>query len=250
MIFQALFYCKDGVELKTRYGDIPEEDIAALEYKYNWYMRYGNLPTSQRRTAEAAKADYGRQYERYVGYLFEEKGFAVNYNGLSKGLEDGGIDLVARAPRKIRLVQCKRWRMPVNVDVVSRLQGAVGRFIYEERRGKPAATRTSIRGVIATTGGIEAEALELAAHFGIYVMPRLKYAMYPAIKAQRITSDGGRFLLPFTQGYDRMRLNQRAGDCFFASIREALANGFYYPPYHRAILNELRHKGMEPGKTC
>lgn len=228
--------------MDTPFGAVPEDDIQALEYKYAWYMKYGCLPSPSRRTTEEAKADYGRQYERYVGYLFERRGYSVNYQGIRKGVEDGGIDLVARAPRKIRLVQCKRWRMPINADVVSRLQGAVARFVYEERRGKPETSRTSIRGVLATTGEIDGEAAGLAAHLGIYVMPRLLFESYPAIKAQRFPDGGGRFLLPLTPGYDRMRMDLKSGDCFFASPREALRNGFYYPPYHREILKRLRLK--------
>ncbi len=225
--------------MNTRYGEISEDDIFALEYKMEWYFKYGNLPTSQKRETEIAKADYGRQYERYVGYLFEEKGFAVKYNGIRNGREDGGIDLVARAPLKIRLIQCKRWHVPVNVDVISRLHGAVERFIYEERKGKSPNMRTSIRGVIATTGAIDDAAHEMARHFGIYVMSGLQFERYPAIKAQRITSDGGRFLLPFTPGYDKMRLDLKSGDCFFSAVRTALFNGFYYPPYHREILKKI-----------
>ena len=226
--------------MDTVNGEIDEDDIQALEYQYDWYMRYACLPSSHRRTSEEAKSDYGRQYERYVGYLFERQGFAVNYQGIRKGLEDGGLDLVARAARKIRLVQCKRWRVPVNADVISRLHGAVERFIFEERQGKSPAMRTSIRGVLATSGEIEDEAKMLAAHFGIFVMSSLKFQRYPAIKAQRITPYGGRFLLPFTPGYDRMNLNLKAGDCFQESIRGAFLNGFCYPPYHRKILKRLR----------
>ena len=105
--------------------------------------------------------------------------------------------------------------------------------------------RTSIRGVIATTGEIDEAAKRLASHFGIYVMSNLKYERYPAIKAQKTASDGGRFLLPITPGYDRMRLNLKAGDCFFASVRAAFRNGFYYPPYHRDILKRLRSNASE-----
>ena len=226
--------------MRTLHGDISEDDIQALEFKYNWYMRYACLPTTRRRSSDEAKADYGRQYERFVGYQFEKRGFCVNYQGIRKGLEDGGLDLVARDPRIIRLVQCKRWRMPVNSDVISRLQGAVERFVFEERQGKSSVMRTSIRGVLATTGEVDEDAKKLAEHFGIYLMPSLQFESYPAIKAQRITADGGRFLLPFSSGYDQMRMNLNAGDCFQQSIRGAFLNGFYYPPYHRDILRKLR----------
>ncbi len=228
--------------MQTLYGEVDEDDIFALQFKLDWYLRYGNLPSCHKRATDVARADYGRQYERYVGYLFESRGFTVSYRGISEEKEDGGIDLVAKAPRKIRLIQCKRWRNAVNVDVISRLQGAVERFIYEERKGKTAEMRTSIRGVIACSGGIAKEAEDMSRHFGIYVMSNLQYQYYPAIKAQRITDDAGRFLLPFSTGYDRMKLNLKRGDRLFYTVREAFSDAFYYPQYNRNILREIYNR--------
>ena len=129
--------------MQTLYGEVDEDDIFALQFKLDWYLRYGNLPSCRKRETDVAKADYGRQYERYVGYLFESRGFTVCYRGISEEKEDGGIDLVAKAPRKIRLIQCKRWRNAVNADVISRLQGAVERFIYDQRKCAQASAASS-----------------------------------------------------------------------------------------------------------
>ena len=225
--------------MQTPYGEISEDDIVALEYRLYWYLRYGNQPTCKLRETSIAKNDYGIQYERYVGHLFEEKGFRVTYNGIRNGKDDGGVDLIARGNRKIRIIQCKRWNTAVNCDVISRLQGGLERFIWKERKGKSSKMLTSIRGVLATSGDVEPNALELAKHLGIYVMKNLTYKFYPAIKAKEIIPGAGRFLLPFNSGYDRMDFSLGNGDRFFMSIREALTNGFYYPPYHRDILKRI-----------
>ena len=225
--------------MNTPGGEIPEEDIEALEFKLNWYLRYGNLPTTLHREKSQAREDYGAQYERYVGYLFESQGYQVTYHGLRSGREDGGVDLIAKAPRKIWLIQCKRWRIAVSKDVIARLHGATERFLWEERQGKPKKMRTSINGVLATSGSITSDAKELAKHWNILLMENLRYQPDPAIKAKRICSRGGYFLLPFDKKYDHITMQLRRGDCFFLSIREALANGFYYRPYHRRIVEEL-----------
>ena len=225
--------------MRTRYGEISEDDIQTLEYKLRWYMKYGSTPSEKHRETSEARCDYGLQYERFVGHIFSEHGFSVCYQGAKKGVEDGGIDLIARAPFKIRLIQCKRWRIAVNTDVISRLHGAVERFIWEERRGKTSSSRLNISGVIATSGEVESDAEELARHEGIHVMKKLAFQPYPAIKGQRIIADGGRFLMPWDSGYDGMALNFRRGDRFLASVREALTEGFYYPPYHGQILRRL-----------
>ncbi len=163
----------------------------------------------------------------------------MRYNGLREGMNDGGIDLVARAPRKIRLIQCKRWNRPISIDTIARLQGGVERFVWNERKDKPAKSRTHILGVLATSGDVEPEAQALAEHLGIFVMKNLAYKSYPAVKAQEIAEGMGRFLLPFNSGYDRMDFCMGRGGRFFGTVREALANGFYYPPYHKAFLTEL-----------
>jgi len=49
----------------------------------------------------------GRDYERYIGYLFESSGWQVNYQGIEKGLEDLGRDLICKKENKVEVVQCK-----------------------------------------------------------------------------------------------------------------------------------------------
>lgn len=53
----------------------------------------------------------GDKYERHIGKRFEEKGDLVIYNGFIRGIEDGGVDLVAISPdaKTINLIQCKSW---------------------------------------------------------------------------------------------------------------------------------------------
>ena len=226
--------------MRTEYGEVPEDDIAALEYKLDWYLRYGKLPSLERRSGEEAKRDYGVQYERYIGYMFASHGYSIEHRGLRDGLRDGGIDLVARASRKIRLVQCKRWQKSVDSDVISRLHGAVERFRWEVFGAKLDTCRTDVRGVLMTSGEILPEARVLAKHLGLLVQSRVAYQRYPAVKAQRITADAGRFLLPFTPGYDRMAMRFQNGDRFFWKVREAVAANFFYPQYHQEILRGIR----------
>ena len=54
--------------------------------------------------------EIGRDYERYIGYLYEKEGWTVNYQGIEKGLEDLGRDLICKKGNLIEIVQCKYWR--------------------------------------------------------------------------------------------------------------------------------------------
>ena len=51
----------------------------------------------------------GRDYERYIGYLREQAGARVTYQGIFAGLEDLGRDLIAETADGIEVIQCKRW---------------------------------------------------------------------------------------------------------------------------------------------
>jgi hypothetical protein len=44
---------------------------------------------------ELSASDWGFVYERHVGQFLEDSGYSVEYQGLSKGLLDRGIDLIA-----------------------------------------------------------------------------------------------------------------------------------------------------------
>lgn len=50
---------------------------------------------------------WGYIYEKYVGQYFESIGYNVNYWGLEKGFNDGGIDIVAEREEEIYYIQCK-----------------------------------------------------------------------------------------------------------------------------------------------
>lgn len=50
---------------------------------------------------------WGYIYEKYVGQTLEKEGWEVTYEGLNKGLLDGGIDLIATRENKKSYVQCK-----------------------------------------------------------------------------------------------------------------------------------------------
>lgn len=51
----------------------------------------------------------GLDYERYIGYLFEQKGYSVVYHGALRGMQDHGVDLVCSNDDHIYIVQCKNW---------------------------------------------------------------------------------------------------------------------------------------------
>jgi hypothetical protein len=53
----------------------------------------------------------GRDYERYIGYMYENKGFKVEYHGIEKVKDDLGRDLICTKGNQIEIVQCKYWSL-------------------------------------------------------------------------------------------------------------------------------------------
>ena len=53
--------------------------------------------------------ELGRDYERFIGYLYEKEGYSVYYQGIVEGFEDLGRDLIAKRDNEIAVIQCKRW---------------------------------------------------------------------------------------------------------------------------------------------
>ena len=54
----------------------------------------------------------GDGYELHVGRKFELKGDLVIYNGLIRGYEDQGVDVIvlSKSSQSIHLIQCKHWK--------------------------------------------------------------------------------------------------------------------------------------------
>lgn len=56
---------------------------------------------------DMGSSDWGFVYERWVGLELERQGWNVDYRGLTLGLSDNGIDLIAFREGRTRYLQCK-----------------------------------------------------------------------------------------------------------------------------------------------
>ena len=62
----------------------------------------------------SVKKQIGALYESYIGFLYELKGYNVEYRGIIKNGADGGIDLVCCDGNCTILAQCKNYRRVMN----------------------------------------------------------------------------------------------------------------------------------------
>ena len=142
--------------------------------------RYWKRPKSKR--------SIGRVYERYIGYLFEEQGYDVEYVGIFKGFEDLGRDLMCRKDNEIIVVQCKYWAQfrTIYEKHVFQFFGTV--FQYKDEN-----PGWNVRGIFYTTTQLSSLAHRFASQLGIEVKENFKFdESYPSIKCNVSRIDGSK----------------------------------------------------------
>lgn len=179
-----------------------------------------------------SKAHIGKMYERYIGYLFEQKGYKVEYRGIELGLKDGGIDLVCKKKGEVLLVQCKNWKQESTIyeKHICQLYGA-SRFydkdyIQKEYAGSLFADIdwNRVTPVFVTTTRLDEHAISVADALGVKVEYIDFNKSYPIIKCN--INEGVRiYHLPIDQMYDRTKVC-KPGEFYAMTVAEAEAAGF------------------------
>lgn len=193
------------------------EEYASLSQGEKWQLaldRYVN---------RCNKTDWhiGIEYERYVGYVYETKGYKVHYTGANDGLEDRGRDLIVERDADILVIQCKRWakQKEIHEKHIMQLFGSVAMLNME--RGN------RYRGVFITTTTLSETAKYFAEILNIEVVENYHYNKnYPMIKCN-ISKDGEKiYHLPFDQQYDKIHIDTSKGNRYVKTVAEAEQQGF------------------------
>ncbi len=247
-IFQYLieYYesiCPFLIELKEEeLSDITEEDKQYLvEYseeeledevtKYLTKEEYRKLPTAQRNQQALdrywkrpkSKWHIGKIYERYVGYLFEQQGYQVDYFGIFKGLEDLGRDIIATNKNEIVIIQCKNWSQfrTIYEKHIFQFFGTVFQYRDENPNKK-------VRAIFYTTTQLSDLARRFSKELGIELQEQFKFDKnYPSIKCNinKLTKEKI-YHLPFDQKYDHTKITPKTGELYVATVKEAEDAGF------------------------
>jgi hypothetical protein len=181
--------------------------------------------------------EIGRDYERYVGYLYESKGFKVEYIGIEKGLEDLGRDLICRKGSLIEIVQCKCWanHKMIHEKHINQLYGTSVKYYIEHRNLINNQNELSLFPDLINSGQIKATfitstklsetAKKFALALGIKVYENFPLQKYPVIKCNIGLNGEKIYHLPFDQQYDKT-LIKNAGEFYAMTVKEAEDNGF------------------------
>ena len=206
----------------------PESEYSSLK-KWLSPQEYRSLSSDDRlqlaleRYSKRQKSNWqiGIEYERYVGYCYEKKGYRVRYNGATEGLEDMGRDLIISKDNKMYVIQCKRWSVEKTIHEKHIFQ-LYGTTILQKME-HPDCTVGSL---FITTTSLSDLAKSCADYLDITVVENFPLKEYPLIKCN-VSKDGDQiYHLPFDQQYDRVIINPSDGDFYASTIAEAESKGF------------------------
>jgi len=223
--------------------DVDDEQEPLVEVARRWVNEeeWFGMPEPQRyqlaldRYQARKKTDWqiGREYERYVGYLYEIDGFDVEYHGAIKGLADLGRDLIATRDGEVHIVQCKCWsqKKEIREQAIYFLFGTTIESYLDSPQIQLFDEITTIlrrvRPVLYTTTKLSERARHAANILGVIVETHPLEREWPQIKCNINPASNERiFHLPFDQQYDRVKIRPAAGEMFVTTVQDAIQAGF------------------------
>ena len=221
-------------EIEEIYQNISEQEYYRLSDEE--YAKVEPAEKNQKRldaywTRKKSKWTIGKDYERYIGYLYEQKGYKVRYQGIVDGYYDRGIDLVCKKNFEIILIQCKRWAgfKNINENVVCQLYGTGIKYmldnkLYNKKEQNLFTPETEIKMMFyVTSDNLTPTAKEFAQKLGIEIIVK-QMDRYPIIKCN-INNENRIYHLPFDQQYDKTKI-EKQGEFYAMTVKEAEDKGF------------------------
>ncbi len=234
--------------IKSIYNDTPSEEEDPVTFYMATKGEFESLSVSKRNqkaldrywNRDKDQWQIGRDYERYIGYLYEKKGFKVNYHGIEKIREDLGRDLICINEHKIEVVQCKNWSsikgIPIRENHITQLYGTTIKYYLEQIRKSQniqidlfpeLLKKSNITPVMVTSGDLSDTAKEFANVLGIRVDKISMDKKYPCIKCNINFQTGEKiYHLPFDQQYDKVVIDISKGERWASTVIEAESYNF------------------------
>jgi hypothetical protein len=201
-----------------------EDEKSDQVTKYIAKPEYQKLPETERNQLALdrywdrwkSKREIGRLYECYVGYLYESKGYEVDYFGNIKGVEDLGRDLICKKGNEVIIIQCKKWSKFKQIFEKHIFQFFGTVFQYKQQHlGK------TVRGAFYTSTKLSDLARDFAKEFGIELHEDHDLERYPCVKGNIGRDKEKIYHLPFDQQYDTIKIELDRGEEFFMTVKEA-----------------------------
>jgi len=166
--------------------------------------------------------EIGRDYERYVGYQYESKGYNVYYQGIIKGLDDLGRDLIVTKDDTVIVIQCKNWskEKQIHEKHIFQLFGTAIAYRLDHPKVK-------VLSLFTTSTTLTDRAKQYADMLGIKIQEDYPLDKYPCIKCNVSGKSNEKiYHLPFDQQYDKTLVEEEKNECYVWSVKEAEKLGF------------------------
>lgn len=166
--------------------------------------------------------DAGIEYERFVGYLCETRGFRVEFNGAKQKVKDQGRDLIVvnRETKETQIIQCKRYTQSlVHENAVFQLYGSAALYRLDHP-GQDVAC------CLITTSALSSQARRSAKRLSVQYAEHLTLQEYPMIKCNISPANGRIYHMPYDPQYDAVSINPAIGEKYVSTVREAVESGF------------------------
>lgn len=226
--------------IETDYKQLPVvdiEDIKEYDTTRDWLSKeeYQSLSSIERNqlaldrykaSHNKTKWQIGRDYELFIGYLFEKKGWKVDYFGSYMGLEDLGRDLIVKKGSKTIIIQCKYWSQhkQIHEKHILQLYGTVISYCLENN-----ISTSKVKGLLVTNICLSDIAKIMAEYLGIDYKENQEKGDYPCIKCNIGYGEYGEttkiYHLPFDQQYDVTKIDKN-GEFYAMTVKEAEDAGF------------------------
>jgi len=191
----------------------------------------------------------GRDYEMYVGYFYEQKGYSIEYTGIIDGFEDLGRDIIATKDSEVCIIQCKRWAQwkEMREKYIFQLFGTTMEYWIKNFKGNKKQksfeefshmlNENKLRPIFFTSTSLSDKAKEMARVLSVEVVENEPIGNFPRIKCNINTDEfGGKtkiYHLPMDQQYDRTIIGNRSGEFYAFTVKEAEDAGFRRAFKHR-----------------
>jgi hypothetical protein len=185
-----------------------------------------------------SKWQIGRDYEMYTGYVFQEKGFDIEYKGIIDGFDDLGRDIIAKNDFQICIIQCKYWAQykEIHEKHIFQLFGTTVEYWLKNFKNSKSdnfhefaelITTNKLRPIFITSTALSSRAKDMAKSLHIEVIEKFPINEFPRIKCNIAAKTEEKiYHLPFDQQYDKTIISKDRGEFFATTVKEAEDEGF------------------------
>jgi hypothetical protein len=224
LVEESIGIVNGNTECVINEGDPARRWLADAEYRSLPNAKKYQLALNRYWKKKKTRWEIGRDYERYVGFLYERKGHRVLYQGIIEGFSDLGRDIIALAPDgvDVEIAQCKYWSQQKKIHEKHIFQLFGTKVAYEIEHPLEKVTAAFYTSTLFSD-----RAKEFADKLGITLYESFPIKPYPSIKCNISQRSGERiYHLPFDQQYDRTLIDADKLECYVATVEEAESLGF------------------------